>query len=243
MVERIDECLSYLKAHVRPSCYSFITPRSPRFSRADSLSFSVEQRDFRDAELYIIRYQQCQTRSMTLIKMYFLTQVKLLGQDVARRMADRVSLFFPLSLRRVSFSPFSQSLSSSEPRRRRSSRSSLHQTYPPRTTSSIPDPRTRASLLVDESQRCSVSSWSGRSRRSRSSAGRVPLCMDSDEAGDAAGSSDERGGKAEPCEGASRRVGQFESRGSVNSRVELTFLFCSFTDPSRMWISQATLLR
>ncbi|KAL7410216.1 Sec34-like family-domain-containing protein [Mrakia frigida] len=61
MVERIDECLSYLKSH----------------------------RDFRDAELYIIRYQQCQTRSMTLIKMYFLTQVKLLGQDVARRMADR----------------------------------------------------------------------------------------------------------------------------------------------------------
>jgi len=217
MVERIDECLSYLKAHVRTSFKLF---RAFLLSRPDSTSPSFEQRDFRDAELYIIRYQQCQTRSMTLIKMYFLTQVKLLGQDVARRMADRVSLFFSLPFLRVSFLPSCSRSLSPEPRRCCPSRPTLHQTYPPRTTSPIPHSRTRTSFLVDESQCCRVSSWSGRSRRSRSSAGRVPFGLGGDEAGDAAGSGDERGREAESCEGASRRVGEFESR--VSRKEELS---------------------
>jgi hypothetical protein len=51
------------------------------------------QRDFRDSELYIIRYQQCLTRSMTLVKMHFVTQIKLLGAEISRKMADRVSRF------------------------------------------------------------------------------------------------------------------------------------------------------
>lgn len=48
------------------------------------------QREFRDSELYIIRYQQCLTRSMTLVKMHFVTQVRALSLDVSKRMGDRV---------------------------------------------------------------------------------------------------------------------------------------------------------
>ncbi|KAK1927132.1 Sec34-like family-domain-containing protein [Papiliotrema laurentii] len=61
MVKRLDECLGYLGGH----------------------------RDFKDAEVYLLRYQQCMTRSMTLIKIFFVNTVKALGQEVARRIADR----------------------------------------------------------------------------------------------------------------------------------------------------------
>lgn len=49
------------------------------------------QRDFKDAEVYLLRYQQCMTRSMTLIKLYFVAAIKSLGQEVTRRIADKVS--------------------------------------------------------------------------------------------------------------------------------------------------------
>ncbi|OCF37934.1 hypothetical protein I316_00158 [Kwoniella heveanensis BCC8398] len=61
MVKRLDECLGYLGEH----------------------------RDFKDAELYLIRYQQCMTRSMTLIKLYFVAIVKALGQEVSKRLMDK----------------------------------------------------------------------------------------------------------------------------------------------------------
>ncbi|KAK8854795.1 hypothetical protein IAR55_003534 [Kwoniella newhampshirensis] len=61
MVKRLDECLGYLGEH----------------------------RDFKDAELYLIRYQQCMTRSMTLIKFYFVGALKALGQEVGRRIGDK----------------------------------------------------------------------------------------------------------------------------------------------------------
>ncbi|WRT68392.1 uncharacterized protein IL334_005368 [Kwoniella shivajii] len=61
MVKRLDECLSYLGEH----------------------------RDFRDAELYLIRYQQCMTRSMTLIKLYFVSVVKAMGQEIGKRLGDK----------------------------------------------------------------------------------------------------------------------------------------------------------
>ncbi|KAK6910494.1 hypothetical protein I203_104526 [Kwoniella mangroviensis CBS 8507] len=61
MVKRLDECLGYLGEH----------------------------RDFKDAELYLIRYQQCMTRSMTLIKLYFVSVVKALGQEIAKRLSDK----------------------------------------------------------------------------------------------------------------------------------------------------------
>ncbi|KAK4688991.1 conserved oligomeric Golgi complex subunit 3, partial [Tremellales sp. Uapishka_1] len=61
MVARLDECLGYLGEH----------------------------RDFKDSELYLIRYQQCMTRSMTLIKLHFVAAIRALGQEVAKRVADR----------------------------------------------------------------------------------------------------------------------------------------------------------
>lgn len=50
------------------------------------------QRDFKDAELYLIRYQQCRTRSMTLIKIFFVNTIRALGQEVSKRLFDKVSL-------------------------------------------------------------------------------------------------------------------------------------------------------
>ncbi|ORY35518.1 Sec34-like family-domain-containing protein [Naematelia encephala] len=61
MVKRLDECLGYLAEH----------------------------NDFKDAELYLIRYQQCMTRSMTLIKIYFINTIRALGAEVGKRLADK----------------------------------------------------------------------------------------------------------------------------------------------------------
>ncbi|BEI85442.1 hypothetical protein CcaverHIS002_0508430 [Cutaneotrichosporon cavernicola] len=61
MVQRLDECISYLG----------------------------ENRDFKDAELYLIRYQQCMTRSMTLIRLHFVAAIKALGMEIGRRVSDK----------------------------------------------------------------------------------------------------------------------------------------------------------
>ncbi|WOO83859.1 Conserved oligomeric Golgi complex subunit 3 [Vanrija pseudolonga] len=61
MVSRLDECISYLGEH----------------------------RDFKDAELYLIRYQQCMTRSMQLIRLHFVGTIKALGMDIGRRLLDK----------------------------------------------------------------------------------------------------------------------------------------------------------
>jgi len=37
-----------------------------------------------------MRYQQCMTRSMTLIKIYFINTMKAIGQEVSRKLAERV---------------------------------------------------------------------------------------------------------------------------------------------------------
>lgn len=71
MVERLDSCLQYLQGHT----------------------------DFKDAEIYLIRYQQCMIRSMMLIKMYFVNSIRTLGEEVKKKLNDRVSLsisFIPL---------------------------------------------------------------------------------------------------------------------------------------------------
>ncbi|WVQ74956.1 hypothetical protein IAR50_004564 [Cryptococcus sp. DSM 104548] len=60
MVKRLDECIGYLSDH----------------------------RDFKDSEIYLLRYQQCMTRSMTLIKLYFVGTIKSLGQEVGKRLTD-----------------------------------------------------------------------------------------------------------------------------------------------------------
>ncbi|KDE07396.1 hypothetical protein MVLG_02263 [Microbotryum lychnidis-dioicae p1A1 Lamole] len=58
VLDRLDLCLDYLKAN----------------------------RDFKDAEIYLIRFQQCLTRSMTLIKMYFVSTIKRLTTEVLDKM-------------------------------------------------------------------------------------------------------------------------------------------------------------
>ncbi|GHJ89697.1 hypothetical protein NliqN6_6099 [Naganishia liquefaciens] len=64
MVERLDGCLRYLREH----------------------------QDFKDADIYLIRYQQCMTRSMTLIKMYFVNAVRQLGAEVYKKIYDKFEL-------------------------------------------------------------------------------------------------------------------------------------------------------
>ncbi|ESK85085.1 cis-golgi transport vesicle tethering complex subunit [Moniliophthora roreri MCA 2997] len=60
MVERVDICIDYLKAH----------------------------RQFREAELYLLRFNQCLTRAMTLIKMYFVGSLRALAGDVMKRLGS-----------------------------------------------------------------------------------------------------------------------------------------------------------
>jgi conserved oligomeric Golgi complex subunit 3 len=52
------------------------------------------QRNFRDAEIYLIRFQQCLTRSLTLIKMYFIRTVTALGQEVSEKTLGKVRCSF-----------------------------------------------------------------------------------------------------------------------------------------------------
>ncbi|KAF8478273.1 cis-golgi transport vesicle tethering complex subunit [Gautieria morchelliformis] len=61
MVERVDVCLEYLEAH----------------------------RNFREAEIYLLRFQQCLTRAMTLIRMYFVGSLKALTADIQRRLSEK----------------------------------------------------------------------------------------------------------------------------------------------------------
>ncbi|KAF9012256.1 Sec34-domain-containing protein [Hymenopellis radicata] len=61
MVERVDICIDYLKSH----------------------------RHFREAEVYLLRFQQCMTRAMTLIKMYFVGSLRALSADISRRLSEK----------------------------------------------------------------------------------------------------------------------------------------------------------
>jgi hypothetical protein len=83
MVERLDSCLTYLKSHVR--VFPLFTVGLKLLSGPFILDW---QRDFRDAEIYLIRYQQCMTRSMTLIKLYVVNALRALAQEVNKRVSD-----------------------------------------------------------------------------------------------------------------------------------------------------------
>nr|ODO02272.1 hypothetical protein L204_01004 [Cryptococcus depauperatus CBS 7855] len=82
MVKRLEECIGYLEDH----------------------------RDFRDAELYLIRYQQCLTRSMTLIKLHFVGAMKNLGQEIKKRMTDQARGLFIIALVYTKFISLSATL-------------------------------------------------------------------------------------------------------------------------------------
>lgn len=47
------------------------------------------QRAFRDADLYLLRFQQCLTRAMTLIKIHFVSVVSSIGRDVLAKMSGK----------------------------------------------------------------------------------------------------------------------------------------------------------
>lgn len=81
MVERVDICIDYLKAHV--SCQNIYTV----FHK-----LTRHQRHFREAEIYLLRFQQCMTRAMTLIKMYFVGSLRALVADVTKRISEKVCL-------------------------------------------------------------------------------------------------------------------------------------------------------
>ncbi|KAH7911024.1 Sec34-like family-domain-containing protein [Hygrophoropsis aurantiaca] len=61
MVERVDICIEYLKSH----------------------------RYYKEAEIYLLRFQQCMTRAMTLIRMFFVGSLRALTADVTKRLAER----------------------------------------------------------------------------------------------------------------------------------------------------------
>ncbi|KAI9489876.1 Sec34-like family-domain-containing protein [Zychaea mexicana] len=54
MLQKLDECIEYMQQHLK----------------------------YRDAELYLMRFRQCMTRGMTVIKMYLITTIKSLGYDI-----------------------------------------------------------------------------------------------------------------------------------------------------------------
>lgn len=49
------------------------------------------KRHFKEAEVYLLRFQQCLTRAMTLIKMYLVGTFRAIHTDVQKRMAETVS--------------------------------------------------------------------------------------------------------------------------------------------------------
>ncbi|KAF8342284.1 Sec34-like family-domain-containing protein [Cantharellus anzutake] len=61
MVERVDVCIEYFQTH----------------------------RHFVEADIYLLRFQQCMTRAMTLIKIYFVGSLKSLASDAQRRMTEQ----------------------------------------------------------------------------------------------------------------------------------------------------------
>jgi hypothetical protein len=86
MIDRVDECLAYLQSHVR-----LLRDLALRDEcSADHPYVYLRQRDYKDSELYILRYQQCLSRSMAMIKIHFVATVKALGVDIGKRLAEQV---------------------------------------------------------------------------------------------------------------------------------------------------------
>ncbi|KAI8367627.1 Sec34-like family-domain-containing protein [Radiomyces spectabilis] len=57
MLKTLDECINYMQQHL----------------------------EYRDSELYLMRFRQCMTRGMTLIKMHAVTSIKSLGYDIYKQ--------------------------------------------------------------------------------------------------------------------------------------------------------------
>ncbi|KAJ8655596.1 hypothetical protein O0I10_008684 [Lichtheimia ornata] len=63
MLQKLDECIQYMQQHLK----------------------------YRDAELYLMRFQQCLTRGMTVIKMYLVSSIKSLGYDVYKQISSKTT--------------------------------------------------------------------------------------------------------------------------------------------------------
>ncbi|VDC05907.1 unnamed protein product [Peniophora sp. CBMAI 1063] len=61
MVERVDACIGFLREH----------------------------RQYKEAELYLLRFKQCLVRAMTLIRMYFVGSLRALNADVSKRLSEK----------------------------------------------------------------------------------------------------------------------------------------------------------
>ena len=99
---RLDQCLAYVEANVRSWDSAW---RSPPFAcRTFARVFTVSmpgwlrgrrtprmQSSFRDAELYKMKFRQCLTRGLTLIKLYVADVLKALLTELTQRLAkDKV---------------------------------------------------------------------------------------------------------------------------------------------------------
>lgn len=100
MLDRLDICLDFLRRNVSRSDRSLIEQTEPvggsrGWTACEQLltyipppKCNTTQRNYRDAEVYLIRFQQCLTRAMTLIKMHFLTTINDLHTEVSTKMAS-----------------------------------------------------------------------------------------------------------------------------------------------------------
>ncbi|KAG9011516.1 Golgi transport complex subunit 3 [Tulasnella sp. 427] len=61
MVERVDVCIEYLESH----------------------------REFKESQLYLMRYQHCLTRAMTLIKIHCVNSLKALASEIYKRLTSQ----------------------------------------------------------------------------------------------------------------------------------------------------------
>jgi hypothetical protein len=50
----------------------------------------MEQSDFKDAELYEMRFRQCMTRALTLIRVYVVNSLKAIANDLNQRISAKV---------------------------------------------------------------------------------------------------------------------------------------------------------
>jgi hypothetical protein len=48
----------------------------------------MRQRHYKESEVYLLRFQQCLTRAMTLVRMFFVGSLRALVQDVGRRLGE-----------------------------------------------------------------------------------------------------------------------------------------------------------
>lgn len=80
-VERIDICLEYLQHHVSP--YFYPSYRSALLNRHS-------QKNYLEADIYILRFQQCLTRAMTLIKIFFAASLRSLTLEIERQLGEKV---------------------------------------------------------------------------------------------------------------------------------------------------------